>query len=140
MLFKFKNNFWFATQINNWFFLILEKGRNFILKWLNEFEIEDLRTVNKVVRNQQGCMISSSNLHLLFHLGPSSILASMWKLIESVKTANWWWASSNQNNSFILSFEDWDEGNKEKKTVGLKTKGKRTSSEAKLPITQKLKY
>lgn len=43
---------------------------------------------------------------------------------------------SDDENPETKSFEDWDEGNKEKKTVGLKTKGKRTSSEAKLPMKQ----
>ncbi len=35
---------------------------------------------------------------------PVCILASMRKLIESVKSAIWWWISSNQNNSSILIF------------------------------------
>jgi len=43
---------------------------------------------------------------------------------------------SDDENPETKSFEDWDEGNKGKKTVGLKTKGKRTSSEAKLPMKQ----
>ncbi len=33
------------------------------------------------------CRALSSSLHLLFHLAPNSILASMWKLIESGKIA-----------------------------------------------------
>ena len=43
---------------------------------------------------------------------------------------------SDDENPETKSFEDWDEGNKGKTTVGLKTKGKRTSSEAKLPMKQ----
>ena len=43
---------------------------------------------------------------------------------------------SDDENPQTKSFEDWDEGNKGKKTLGLKTKGKRTSSEAKLPMKQ----
>ena len=43
---------------------------------------------------------------------------------------------SDDENPETKSFEDWDEGNKGKKTEGLKTKGKRTSSEAKLPMKQ----
>jgi hypothetical protein len=43
---------------------------------------------------------------------------------------------SDDENPETKSFEDWDEGNKGKKTYGLKTKGKRTSSEAKLPMKQ----
>ena len=43
---------------------------------------------------------------------------------------------SDDENQDSKSFEDWDEGNKGKKTGGLKTKGKRTLSEAKLPMKQ----
>ncbi len=43
---------------------------------------------------------------------------------------------SDDRNPETESFEVWDEGNKGKKIVGLKTKGKRTLTEAKLPMKQ----
>ncbi len=89
MTLKFRNNH-FSVSVVSFSFLI-----NFN---------QHLGTVNNVVRDQNCCMKLSSRFHLLFHLGPNSILASMWKLIESVKIANWWWSSSNQNNSSILIF------------------------------------
>ena len=52
------------------------------------YDINILGTVNNVVWDQKCGMIFSSSVHLLFHLGPNSILASMRKLIESVKIAN----------------------------------------------------